>query len=291
LAQAIRQLPLCPVEGELRPLAHLYLPGNFEDPLNLAGLVDVAALGGRRQFLRDLGVRELDFDSYVHEQLPRALKQNLDLPSDARHQLVQLLAARLGEMRDDEALQAQLSQMPLIACLDGSFRPANEVYASREVMDLLGEGVHIAEPTESKAVAALQHWLGVRERPSGDDIVQALALRQGPHRIQFDHAYVGLPALRHGANRGVPGREENEIRQRRGRSPELVRGVTACAIDGASPCDQRSSQRWCELFTHREPERGEHPGDVALGDKVGEPTWRFLTRPVLRTAFQQSAAA
>jgi hypothetical protein len=77
-------------------------------------------------------------------------------------------------MRDDEALQAQLSQMPLIACLDGSFRPANEVYASREVMDLLGEGVHIAEPAESKAVAALQHWWGVRERPSGDDIVQAL---------------------------------------------------------------------------------------------------------------------
>jgi hypothetical protein len=174
LAQAIRQLPLCPVEGELRPLAHLYLPGNFEDPLNLAGLVDVAALGGRRQFLRDLGVQELDFDTYVHEQLPRALKHNPDLPSDARHRLVQLLAERLGEMRDDDELRAKLSQLPLIACLDGSFRPANRVYASREVMALLGDTVHIAEPVESKAVAALQQWLGVRERPSGADIVQAL---------------------------------------------------------------------------------------------------------------------
>jgi hypothetical protein len=96
------------------------------------------------------------------------------LPSDARHHLGQLLAARLGEMRDDDELQAQLSQLPLIACLDGSFRPANEVYASREVMDLLGDNVHIAEPLESKAVTALHRWLGVREQPSATDIVQAL---------------------------------------------------------------------------------------------------------------------
>ncbi len=193
LAQAIRQLPLCPVEGELRPLAHLYLPGNFEDPLNLAGLVDVAALGGRRQFLRDLGVQELDFDTYVHEQLPRALEHNPDLPSDARHRLVQLLAERLGEIRDDDELQAKLSQLPLIACLDGSFRPAIQVYASREVMALLGEGVHIAEPVESQAVAALQRWLGVRERPSGADIVQALlAIAERPEGFYA----TGVPTTR-----------------------------------------------------------------------------------------------
>jgi hypothetical protein len=52
LAGAIRRLPLCPVDGELRPLAHLFLPGGFEDPLQLAGLVDVDAIGGRRQFLQ-----------------------------------------------------------------------------------------------------------------------------------------------------------------------------------------------------------------------------------------------
>jgi hypothetical protein len=181
LAQAIRQLPLCLVKGELRPLAHLYLPGNFEDPLGLAGLIDVAALGSRRQFLRDLGAHELDFSTYVHEQLPRALKQNPDLPSDARHRLGQLLAERLGEMHDDDELRTKLSQLPLIPCLDGSFRPATQVYASREVMALLGETVHIAEPVESKAVVALYRWLGVREQPSAADIVQALlAISQKP---------------------------------------------------------------------------------------------------------------
>jgi hypothetical protein len=104
LRSAIRRLPLCPAAGELRPLAHLYLPGGFEDPLKLAGLVDLAALGGRPQFLRDLGVPELTFATYVQQELPRVLAQHPDLPSDARQQLLQLLATRLGEIRDDDVL-------------------------------------------------------------------------------------------------------------------------------------------------------------------------------------------
>jgi hypothetical protein len=42
--------PFARRRGELRPLAHLYLPGDFNDPLGLATLVDLAALDGRAQF-------------------------------------------------------------------------------------------------------------------------------------------------------------------------------------------------------------------------------------------------
>lgn len=179
LQREICRLPLCPVAGELRPLNELYIPGGFTDPLQLTGLVDLPAIGGRQQFLHDLGVRELDFDTYVTHHLPRALAEHPDLPSDGRQQLVQLLAQRLGEMQDDEALQTQLSRLPLIACLDGSFRAAQDVYAERDVLILLGERirdelVHIAEPVESKAIRALHRWLGVRTEPSGEDVVQAL---------------------------------------------------------------------------------------------------------------------
>jgi hypothetical protein len=174
LPRDIGRLPLGPMGGELRPLTDLYIPGDFSDPLQLTGLVDVAALGGRPQFLHDLGVRELDFDAYVRAEIPRVLAQHPDLPSDAHHQLVQLLAQRLGEFRDDEELQEQLSRLPLIACLDGSFRPAGEVYASREVMALLGERVHIAEPPTNQSVRALHRWLSVRDEPAPADIVQSL---------------------------------------------------------------------------------------------------------------------
>ncbi|MCL4267628.1 MAG: hypothetical protein KJ069_30930 [Anaerolineae bacterium] len=174
LAGAIRRLPLCPVDGELRPLADLFLPGGFEDPLQFAGLVDVHAIGGRHQFLQDLGIQELDFDTYLHTHLPRVLTQQPDLPADGRHRLLHLLAKRLGEFRDDETLQAQLCHLPLIPCLDGSFRPAESVYFSRQVMDRLGLRVLVAEPVESTAQQALYEWLGVRTAPAAADLVQAL---------------------------------------------------------------------------------------------------------------------
>jgi hypothetical protein len=174
LKKEILRLPLCPVDGRLRPLAELYIPGNFEDPLDYTGLIDIEAIGGRRHFLRDLGVPELNFETYVESQMPQVLANHPDLPSDARHQLVQLLAERLGELQDDAELQAQLGRLPLIACLDGSFRAANETYSTREVQAYLGSQVHIAEPVDSRAVQALHRWLGVRDQPAAADIVHSL---------------------------------------------------------------------------------------------------------------------
>lgn len=174
LQKEIRRLPLVPVAGELRPLAELYIPGGFEDPVGLAGVVPLEALGGRRQFLQDLGVEALSFDAYVQRELPRVLAQQPDLASDARHRLLRLLAERLGELRDDELLQEQLSRLPLIPCLDGSFRPAREVYATRAARTLLGDKIHVAEPVDSQARVSLYRWLGVRSEPSPLDLVQRL---------------------------------------------------------------------------------------------------------------------
>ncbi len=186
LQKELRRLPLCPVSGKLRPLADLFIPGGFEDPLRLTGLIDLEAVGNRPQFLRDLGVRELDFDTYVRGPMIQALKQYPDIPSDARFRLLKLLAERLGEIQNDDQLQEQLSQLPLIACMDGIFRNAAIVYASREAMTLLGERIHIAESVSNKTEKALHHWLGVREEPSLDDIVQSL-LSFSQERIASDN--------------------------------------------------------------------------------------------------------
>lgn len=174
LAGVIRRLPLGPVAGDLRPLAELYIPGGFVDPLGAAGVVELEALGGRREFLWDLGMEELSFDSYLYDQMPRALLQNPDLPSDARHQLLQLLAERLGAFRDDEELQERLSELPLVPCMDGSFRAARSAYSQREARSLLGERAQIAEPAANQAISSLQRWLGVREEPGAAELVAAL---------------------------------------------------------------------------------------------------------------------
>ncbi len=174
LQQEIARLPLAPIAGELRPLQHLYIPGGFEDPLQLAGVVDLESVGGRRQFLQDLGLQQLDFDSYVHSSLPRVLGSEPDLPSDARHRLLTLLAQRLGQIRDDDEVHETLRRLPLIPCMDGEFRPAPEVYASREAAALVGPRAHIAEPPESEARAALYRWLDVRREPTAADLVQTI---------------------------------------------------------------------------------------------------------------------
>lgn len=176
LQREIATLPLVPVDGELRPLSHLYIPGGFEDPLKLAAIVDIDALGGRRQFLQDLGLQQLDFDTYVHTHLPRVLAPNPDLPSDARHRLLQLLAQRLGQMRDDTDLRHTLGQLPLIPAMDGAFRPARSLYATRDIAALLGLHVHVAEPPPTEAIAALYRWLGVRQKPSAEDLIAAISL-------------------------------------------------------------------------------------------------------------------
>jgi hypothetical protein len=102
------------------------------------------------------------------------LAQHADLAADDRQRLLQLLAARLGEIRDDEALQEQLSHLPLIPCMDGIFRAGQQVYASREAISLLGDGAYVAEPAESQAVQALYAWLGVRTEPAPADIAESL---------------------------------------------------------------------------------------------------------------------
>jgi hypothetical protein len=117
---------------------------------------------------------ELTFESYVQRELPRVLTPQADLPADGRQRLLHLLAARLGEIREDDALQAQLGELPLIPGMDGVFRAARQVYASREALALLGDRVYIAEPAEGQARQSLYDWLGVRVEPTAADIAQAL---------------------------------------------------------------------------------------------------------------------
>jgi len=175
LIDALRNLSIWPSSGGLASLTDLYIPGGFDDPLKLAQLVDLEGLGGRREFLEDLGVKVLTFDTYVREQVPRVLEEEVELSPDARKRLVQLLAQKLGEMQGDEDLRERLSRLRMIECTDGSFRSACEVYArSRVVSELLGDQVHVAASVaeNADAIRALYDWLGVAQDPRPEDVIE-----------------------------------------------------------------------------------------------------------------------
>lgn len=127
LISSLKSLPIWPAGGELKPILNLYLPGGFEDPLRLASVIDISVIGGRIEFLRDvLHVKSLDFPTYVREQAsPAFVNENIQ-PSELRDQLVQLMALRLGEIRDHIDIRLIVQRLPLIKCQNNEYYPAEK---------------------------------------------------------------------------------------------------------------------------------------------------------------------
>lgn len=176
LISRLRAIPMWPAAGVLQPLADLYIPGGFDDPLKLAALVDIDALGGRKEFLEDLGVKPLTFENYVREQVPQVFRANPDLPKEGRRGLVQLLTRKLGEIHDNEELRQMLGGLPLIECIDGEFRAARLTYAHSNIAAFLADQIHIAasDAQDTEALKALYEWLGVAQEPRPKDVLARL---------------------------------------------------------------------------------------------------------------------
>ena len=181
IREQIRRLSIWPSTAKRwASLEALYIPAGFDDPLQMSHLIDLKALGGRKEFLQDLGAKELTFKVYVREQVPRVLQRRSDLPADARRRLVQLLARELGQMRDEPELQRKLHSVPLVECIDGTFRAAHQVYMytlEEEVKRLLGrDRVDIASPPveNEKAIRALYEWLDLAQEFRPRDVIDRI---------------------------------------------------------------------------------------------------------------------
>ena len=178
LKRKLGALPLFPSAGTLRPLDTLALPGNFSDPLGLADLVDLAVLRERREFLRDLGMPELDFPTYAISRLPAALT-SAAVTSEQRRAAVVLVANRIGELKDNEAARRALAAAPLVECADGTYLHAQDCYFdSGTVRDCLGDDLHFAvlATEHAAAVRDLYEWMGVASEPRLANIVSRIQL-------------------------------------------------------------------------------------------------------------------
>ena len=176
MSDRLAALPIYPSAGQFHPLTSLVLPGNFEDPLSLTSLVDVEALQGRREFLVDLGVAELDFRTYVLEHLSQALDDE-ELAPTVREEAMTLLADHLGELIDDDELHQVLSPIRLVRCRDGQYHRAADCYFPDDVIEeVLGTDAKVAVlPEDHKAsLRGLLEWLGVASGPRLRDIVRTV---------------------------------------------------------------------------------------------------------------------
>jgi hypothetical protein len=155
IKQTLRSCAIWPTaDYSLKPLEQLYLAGDFDDPLQLAQLVNVDALGGRREFLEStLAVCMLDFVTYVLDWVPYVFKTR-KLDRENRFRLLKVLAENLGKLQGQTALQGTLAELALVWCGNDVFLPAQQVYFdSKDVRSVLGVQYRIAQLPKDSADA------------------------------------------------------------------------------------------------------------------------------------------
>lgn len=170
-------LPIFPSAQGPRRLTELSLTGDFKDPLGLAEVVNLEAIPGRKDFLRDLGAKELTFEHYAAEHVPRAF-QGEEVAPDRRRAAIRLLADELGRLVDNYEIRDALASVASVECEDGSFRLPKDVYFSSPVIEeVLGDLANIAlVPDEhQQATADFYGWLGVAVQPRLDAVIQRLS--------------------------------------------------------------------------------------------------------------------
>ena len=156
------------------------MPGDFNDPLKLARIVDPDISCNFRSFLtEDLDAQQLTLRTYLSEHVPRAFESD-SLPSaETRRQLMRLLVDHAGILVDDAPVAAVLCQLPIVECDDGEFRkPPTAYFDSEAVRAVLGNTMARAKlpKTARKASRDLLVWLGVHEWPQSDDVIYRVTL-------------------------------------------------------------------------------------------------------------------
>ena len=176
LRHRLAGLSLFPSGGRLCRLMDLWLPGGFQAPAGVAGLVDMRALGGLSDFLEHIGAKKLTFENYASRYVAAAFAPGSQAGLEQRREHLAVLQRHIGEIKGNRQLREQLSAAHIVECTDGVFRPPSQVYfATRQVEDVLGNRVsYAALPRSSPGPRDLYEWLGVAAEVRARDILAVI---------------------------------------------------------------------------------------------------------------------
>jgi len=204
LRERLRQLALWPSGGELRPLDGLAVPGDFDDPLNLAQVLDTSVTSDFRSLVvNHLGATSLGLDTYLTRYVPAAFGAEVPLPAATRDELLRLVARHIGQIRDDAAVRSGLAALALARCEDGQFRSPRQLYLrSDELVSVLGDAPSLYfhdDLSSSPGIEDTLRWLGASTTPKADDVVarvdQLVSQGDGEARGALRAVFEGLARL------------------------------------------------------------------------------------------------
>ena len=190
LRRRFRNLKIIPTGQGLKMLQNVHMPGSFEDPLQIASIIDMQHLQPYREFLENVDARPLNLISYVKQHVPNAFENETVLPDSARHQLVQILSSNLSELQYDKDVLRKLQDCPLVACTDGEFRTGNEVYFNKKnIRNVLGNNIPLILKDLSESVHNFYKWLGVKDKVTPSDLLRRIKkiTSESPSQINRSH--------------------------------------------------------------------------------------------------------
>ena len=174
LCKQLTDLPIFPSSRALRPLRELWLPGGFEDPMEVAEILDMKLLSGLSDFLKGLGVKELTFQEYTKKYVPKAFTRESTVKATTKQEVLIGLARQIGKIQDDDQIRSELINTWIIECEDGVFRqPEMTYFRTSEVQQVFGDDTHYAcVPDQMTNIQALYDWLGVQSQPRVTHMLQ-----------------------------------------------------------------------------------------------------------------------
>ena len=139
--EVLRALPIWPSSRGLIPATHVFLPGDFNDPIGRSDLLDTAVLSARaRGFLTGkLGVRTQTIKAYVQTVLPEYFGDAGPADPAKYGRLMTELGDHLS-VANDETTRRLLGSLRLVPTRDGGWaRPGDSYRRSEDLVRVLGE--------------------------------------------------------------------------------------------------------------------------------------------------------
>lgn len=173
LVHRIRALPIGPTAtGQFKPLEQLFLTGEFEDPLQLAEILDLSQISEHGHLIKEiLGVSTLNLETYIRKYVPQVWPK---ISSKKRVDLVRLLAQRLGQLKPSSELREILQEIPLVLCDDGQFRVSTKVYFGPDpARTLMGDQIAVVDRllAQDEAIRDFYKWVGVADEIRPEDLL------------------------------------------------------------------------------------------------------------------------
>ena len=179
LISRITKLKIWPVgDGKFSASQNALIPGNFKDPLGETDIINSALLSPDViNFLRErLRVKELSFDSYIREVLPKKFDRKVNLIDKIKYKdLLTELSSHLNHFPKQYFLST-FSEIFFIPTETGEFNtPHNVVFNNGDYREKLGPEypfwLNEDYLPDSIAIPPLLEAIGVRRKPSPTQLI------------------------------------------------------------------------------------------------------------------------